>query len=209
MPARVAQPHRMATAVPVVEIADDADAPRIGRPDGEGDAERAIMLAPMRAENGVAFVMRAFDQQVDVEIAQHRRERVDVIELVDTERTLGAQAVAKARPATEHARQEARPRGYATTRPRPRRWWRRPPRARRAPAETRARRDWHPRCACRERRRDRRGAALDDGAGAGAKRDHGHRLSSMTPSTPASGNAPPRQGVAPARSRSRKAPFRA
>ena len=45
-----AQAHRVAAAVPGVEVADDADALRIRRPDGEGDALDAVDLAQMRAE---------------------------------------------------------------------------------------------------------------------------------------------------------------
>src|SRR5713226_1047457 len=88
----LAQAHRVAPAVPVVEIADHADAPRIGRPYREGEAQ-----------HGVAFMMRAFGEEMDVEVAEHRREGIDVVELDGAERALGAQTVAEARPAAEHA----------------------------------------------------------------------------------------------------------
>ena len=44
MPVSWPQPHDVAPAVPVVEIADDGDAPGIRRPDGEMEAFGAVML---------------------------------------------------------------------------------------------------------------------------------------------------------------------
>ena len=45
-----AHAHGMAAAVPAIEVADDADAPRVRRPDHEGDAVHAVHLHRMRAE---------------------------------------------------------------------------------------------------------------------------------------------------------------
>mmetsp|Transcript_21602 Transcript_21602/g.51265 ORF Transcript_21602/g.51265 Transcript_21602/m.51265 type:complete len:788 (+) Transcript_21602:524-2887(+) len=46
----VAQPHRMAPAIPVVEAADDADAPGIGRPGRKAHAAHLAMLDDMRPQ---------------------------------------------------------------------------------------------------------------------------------------------------------------
>ena len=45
-----AHAHRVASPVPVVEVADDADAPRVRGPDGEGHAGDAVDRARVRAE---------------------------------------------------------------------------------------------------------------------------------------------------------------
>src|SRR5579883_618424 len=98
-----AQPHGIAPPVPIVEIADDADALRIGRPDREGDAVRAVMLAAMSAQHIVAFVMGALAEKIDVEIAEHRRKGVDILELRRAELALGAEPIAEARTVPQHA----------------------------------------------------------------------------------------------------------
>src|SRR6185437_6613077 len=198
----VAQPHRVAPAVPVVEIADHADALRIGRPDREGDAEHAVMLAPMRAHHGIALVMRAFGEEMEVEIAQDRRKGIDVIELDDAEIAFGAQPIAEAWPPPE----DARPQPFLME-------------ARQLAGEFAARRIHHPH-PMRPGQEDadaeiaagdmhaEKGegvavARLEDGTRAGAKRDH-----DRPPRKPARRRAgsPPRPGAAPARSRPRRAP---
>src|SRR5712675_1711471 len=80
-PAGMTLAHRHAAAVPGVEIADQADPPRIWRPDREGDALDAVMHDRVRAELLVAGEMVAFDEQMDIELAEHRRKPVDVVEL--------------------------------------------------------------------------------------------------------------------------------
>src|SRR5260370_22948869 len=74
--------HRHAAAVPGVEIADQADPLRVGRPDRKGNALDAIVHDDMRAELLVAGEMVAFDEQVDIEIAEHRRGTGDVVEFM-------------------------------------------------------------------------------------------------------------------------------
>ncbi len=102
------KPHRPAPSIPLVERTDDADAARIGRPDGEGDAGDAVMLDGVGAERLPAFAMRSFRQEIDVELAQHGREAVDVVELAGAALALGAQAVAKRlAPAGNGAGEEA------------------------------------------------------------------------------------------------------
>ena len=79
-PAGTAQPHRHPPAVPGIEIADDADRAGIGRPHRKGDALDALMRDRMRAELLVAREMIAFGEQMKVELAQHRRKAIDVVE---------------------------------------------------------------------------------------------------------------------------------
>ena len=73
-PAGMAPPHRHAPAVPAVEIADQADPPRVRRPDRERDALDALMHDRVRAELLIAGEVVALDQQMQVEFAEHRRE---------------------------------------------------------------------------------------------------------------------------------------
>src|SRR5690348_15123589 len=79
-PAGMQPPHRHAAAVPAVEIADDADPPRIRCPYGKGDALDAVMHDRMRPELLVAGEVVALDEEMDVEFAQHRWEAVDILE---------------------------------------------------------------------------------------------------------------------------------
>ena len=66
------QLQRMAAAVPVVEVADDADAPGVRRPDGEVRAADAIDLADLGPELLVTAEQLPFAEQVQVEIGQRR-----------------------------------------------------------------------------------------------------------------------------------------
>ena len=70
-----AHPHGVAAAVPVVEVADDADAPRVRREHREGDAGDALEHHRVRAELVVELEVRAFAQQIEVELRQDRRKR--------------------------------------------------------------------------------------------------------------------------------------
>ena len=64
--------HRVAAAIPDVEVADDADALGVRRPDGEVHAGDAVDRAQVRAEPLVAPPMRAFAEQVQVVVGQQR-----------------------------------------------------------------------------------------------------------------------------------------
>ena len=66
-------------AIPIVEIADDADALCVGRPDGEVDAFHAADVAQMGAELGVALPVRAFAEQVQIVLGEQRREGVGIV----------------------------------------------------------------------------------------------------------------------------------
>ena len=81
MPAAPRLPHRVAAAVPVVEVADDADPQRVRRPDGEVDAAKAFVRRGGGPEPLEVPVVRPLAEQVEVEVGQHRAERVGVDEL--------------------------------------------------------------------------------------------------------------------------------
>ena len=68
----------MDALVPAVEVADHADPPRIGRPDGEGDAVRLADLAGMRAQPVIQVLMCPFAHQVQVVLGEQRGEGVRV-----------------------------------------------------------------------------------------------------------------------------------
>ena len=68
----------MAAAVPIVEIADDGDALRIRRPDGEVKALGAVMLERMRAHLVEQPQMRALADVIVVHRPEHRAEAVGI-----------------------------------------------------------------------------------------------------------------------------------
>src|SRR3954451_18670950 len=79
-PAGMTLAHRHAAAVPEGEIADQADPPRVRRPDCKRNAFDAVMHDCMCPELLVAGKMVALDEQMDIELAEHRRKAVDVVE---------------------------------------------------------------------------------------------------------------------------------
>src|ERR1700760_308486 len=81
--ASAAHPHRMTPPVPEIEIADHRYAPRIRRQHDETDAVDALQPYRMRAKLVVEPLMRAFAEQIEIEIGQDRREAVSVLELDD------------------------------------------------------------------------------------------------------------------------------
>ena len=83
----------MAAAVPGVEVADDGDAPRVRRPDGEVHAGHALVLDRVRAEPVVEPDVRAFADEPVVERAQHRAVRVGVVDGPGPVAVRGAQPV--------------------------------------------------------------------------------------------------------------------
>jgi hypothetical protein len=76
----------MTTAVPEIEVADDADATGVGRPDGKADAGDAVEFADVSAELQVFLVVSAFADEMKIEIGEQRRERVRVGEFVGRSR---------------------------------------------------------------------------------------------------------------------------
>ena len=78
---RSAVSHRMATTVPVVEVADHADALGVGRPDGEVDAPESLVRAEVSAQPLEVAQVRSLAQKVKVEVGKDRPEAVGVDEL--------------------------------------------------------------------------------------------------------------------------------
>ena len=71
--------HRVRAAVPVVEVAGDADTVGVRRPDGEGRAGGLADLADVRAEHAPQFLVPALADQVQVELAQRRQVTVRIV----------------------------------------------------------------------------------------------------------------------------------
>ncbi len=101
--------HRVAAAVPVVEGTHDADTGSVGRPDREGRAVHAFQRRRMGAQLLVEAEMIALGQEVDVELAQDRRETVGVVDVLDAGVGEKTQTVGEAAlPAFDDALVEAR-----------------------------------------------------------------------------------------------------
>src|SRR5690242_2544874 len=64
--------------MPAVEIANQADAARGGRPDGERDARRAVQFAWMRAEHVVEPPVRAFADEILVLLPECRQKAIRI-----------------------------------------------------------------------------------------------------------------------------------
>ena len=77
-PGRAKRTHRVQAPVPRVEVADDRHRARVGRPDGERRADRAVDLAHVRAEPLVELLVPALHDEVHVEVAERRQERVRI-----------------------------------------------------------------------------------------------------------------------------------
>ena len=71
--------HRMASAVPAIEIADDAHPFRIGCPDGKKHAGEAIDLMLMGAEKSISMAVPSFSKQMQIEVAHLRCESVGIV----------------------------------------------------------------------------------------------------------------------------------
>ncbi len=70
----------MAALVPIVEVAHHADHFGVGRPNREARAMHAFALDQVRAHGAIAFVLRAFAVNVEIEIGDQRREPVGVLD---------------------------------------------------------------------------------------------------------------------------------
>jgi hypothetical protein len=68
--------HRMTPAVPAVEVSDNADAAGVRCPYGKADTVDAIDCGGVRANPVEGAQVRAFAQQVDVEVAERAAERI-------------------------------------------------------------------------------------------------------------------------------------
>ena len=72
-------PHRVAAAVPVVEVADDPHAAGVGRPDRERRPGHRAVLLDVRAEHLPQVLVPALADQVQVHLAQAGQEAVRVV----------------------------------------------------------------------------------------------------------------------------------
>ncbi len=107
-PDAAAPAHRVAAAVPAVEIADHGDPGGVGRPDGEVHPGDAGMLDGMGAQPLPQAAVGALVDQIVVEFAQQRRETVGIVELPGAARVGGAQRVAEPdRAIGDHAFEQA------------------------------------------------------------------------------------------------------
>ena len=62
--------HRMAAAVPAVEITDDRDAPCVRRPDREAHTGDVVDAHDLRAQTAAELEVIALGEQVDVELTE-------------------------------------------------------------------------------------------------------------------------------------------
>src|SRR5690606_20009641 len=81
------------SSVPEIEIADDADPLRVGRPDHKAHAGNAVELHRMSAKLVVQAKMVAFAEQMEIVVRQDRRESIGVLELYFVVSEAGAQTV--------------------------------------------------------------------------------------------------------------------
>ncbi len=90
----VTQPHGIAPAVPAVEIADQRNAPRIGRPHREAHTFDAVNRCDIGAEAMRQVPMCALAKEVQIEIAQQGPKGIRVFGFVHAARPLDAQDIA-------------------------------------------------------------------------------------------------------------------
>ena len=96
----------MASAVPGVEIADDADALGIRRPDGEGRPFHAVDFAEVCAQSFEGPKVRSLGQQPDVQFPENRRESERVVGLLHAAGPFDTQAIVKESIVAEDGRLE-------------------------------------------------------------------------------------------------------
>ena len=132
-PDRAERAHRVAAAVPAVEVAGHPHAAGVRRPDRErraGDhAARCVVAAHVRAEHLPQLLVPALADQVQVELAERRQEAVRVVDDVrvavvvgDLEPVVGDRSSrAGRRPRRRRARAPAAMRAVVDERPSPRR----------------------------------------------------------------------------------------
>ncbi len=87
--------HRHPPAVPPVEVANDADPVSVRRPYSEGDAFDTLMDQRMRSKLAVARQVVALGQQMNIDLAEHGRKRIDIVEFVLGATACDAQPIAK------------------------------------------------------------------------------------------------------------------
>ena len=93
--ARAHRSHRKDAAIPTAEIADDADASRVRRPDGEAHPRDAVDGAHVRAQLLREAAVRPLAEEVEIDLAKGRQESIGIVALPrGAIREMEAQAVA-------------------------------------------------------------------------------------------------------------------
>src|SRR6185437_7570417 len=87
------QPHSVSARVPAVEVADHRDATRIRRPDRETHPWDAIDAEKLRTELRSQFEMPALAEQMQIERAEQRAERIRVFGLLNRAAPLDRQEI--------------------------------------------------------------------------------------------------------------------
>src|SRR5258708_20747464 len=87
------QPHRVAAPIPAVEIADDGNAARVRRPNGKTHAWHAIHHHRVRAEALAEIAVLPLAEEVYVEFAQKRAERIGILGLLYRPAPVDAQEI--------------------------------------------------------------------------------------------------------------------
>ncbi len=77
--ARSQAAQRVALTVPRVEVSDDADRARVGRPDGEGHAGDAVVVADVGAERLPELFVSAFRDEVAIDVAEGGEVAIGVV----------------------------------------------------------------------------------------------------------------------------------
>src|SRR5581483_3070255 len=85
--------HRVAAAVPAVEIADDGDASGVRRPDREAYALDVAVLHLLRAEHASDLAMIAFGEQIQIHVAEQHAEGIWILGFLHAAGPLDAQQV--------------------------------------------------------------------------------------------------------------------
>ncbi len=101
-----AEAHRMAAAIPEVEIAHHRDALRVRRPDAKARAVHVVNYRAVRAQGFVRAQMGAFRQQPGVHLLQQRPEAIGVVDQILLTVPVHRQLVAKHILAARHHRAE-------------------------------------------------------------------------------------------------------
>src|SRR5262245_62023404 len=79
---RTAGLHRMAAAVPEIEIAHHADTRSIRRPDGKACSSNPFALFGMGSQDAIDTVVITFAEQMQIEIAQRSGKVVSIVAAV-------------------------------------------------------------------------------------------------------------------------------
>jgi len=101
-----AKTHGVTTAIPGVEVADDADALGIRSPDSKCGSLYTVDFAQMCAEAFIGAQVLTFSQQPDVKLAENRGKPVRVIDLLDVVRPGNPQTIVEWNAPTENGRLE-------------------------------------------------------------------------------------------------------